>query len=213
MTEPRPSVSGPEVAALMTGPKDGLASAISLVRSAGRAAIIYDAPLDNSRYNEYYRIVAGKLAREIRQTKPFASVEEEALLNLSRTAEALHQKTSEVLKPFDISATQYNVLRILRGAGDAGLPCSQIGERMVTADPDITRLLDRLEKRGLIERERSTEDRRMVITRIARQGLDFLAGTDTAIQQSLKKNLGHLGKAKLQQLIDLLEELRGDENT
>jgi len=82
----------------------------------------------------------------------------------------------------------------------------------VTADPDITRLLDRLEKRGLIERERSTEDRRMVITRIGSTGLDFLAGTDAPIQQTLKKNLGHLGKAKLQQLIELLEELRGDEN-
>ncbi len=157
--------------------------------------------------------MAGKLAREIRQTKPFASLEEEALLNLIRTAEALQQRTGEALKAFEISSTQYNVLRILRGAGAAGLPCSQIGERMVTADPDITRLLDRLEKRGLIERERSLEDRRMVITRIARKGLDFLAGTDEPIQQSLKKNLGHLGKAKLQQLIDRLEELRGDENT
>lgn len=154
--------------------------------------------------------MAGKLAREIRQTKPFALVEEEALLNLARTAEALTRKTGEVMKQFEISATQYNVLRILRGAGKDGLTCSQIGERMVTFDPDITRLIDRLEKRGLVERERCTQDRRVVFTRIVRPGLELLAEIDGPLQQSLKDNLGHLGKAKLQQLIELLEELRGE---
>ena len=155
--------------------------------------------------------MAGKLAREIRQTKPFALVEEEALLNLLRTAETLTRKSGEVMKRFEISATQYNVLRILRGAGKDGLTCSQIGERMVTFDPDITRLVDRLEKRGLVERERCTADRRVVFTRIVRPGLDLLAEIDGPLQQTLKHNLGHLGKAKLQQLIELLEELRGDE--
>jgi DNA-binding MarR family transcriptional regulator len=154
--------------------------------------------------------VAGKLAREIRQTKPFLLVEEEALLNLTRTAEALARKTGEVMKQFEISATQYNVLRILRGAGKQGLTCSQIGERMVTFDPDITRLVDRLEKRGLVERERCTQDRRVVFTRIERSGLDLLTEIDGPLQQTLKHNLGHLGKAKLQQLIELLEELRVD---
>jgi len=155
--------------------------------------------------------VAGKLAREIRQTKPFALVEEEALLNLLRTAETLSRRTGEVMKQFEISATQYNVLRILRGAGKDGLTCSQIGERMVTFDPDITRLVDRLEKRGLVERERCTHDRRVVFTRIVRPGLELLGEIDGPLQQTLKHNLGHLGKAKLQQLIELLEELRGDE--
>ena len=131
--------------------------------------------------------MAGKLAREIRQTKPFALVEEEALLNLARTAEALTRKTGEVMKQFEISATQYNVLRILRGAGKDGLTCSQIGERMVTFDPDITRLIDRLEKRGLVERERCTRTGAMVFTRIVRPGLDFLAESTRPLQQSLKE--------------------------
>ena len=155
--------------------------------------------------------MAGKLAREIRQTKPFALVEEEALLNLLRTAETLTRRTGDVMKQFEISPTQYNVLRILRGAGKDGLTCSQIGERMVTFDPDITRLVDRLGKRGLVERERCTQDRRVVFTRIVRPGLELLAEIDGPLQQTLKDNLGRLGKAKLQQLIELLEELRGDE--
>jgi DNA-binding MarR family transcriptional regulator len=154
--------------------------------------------------------MAGRLAKEIRRTKPFAMVEEEALLNLARTSEVVQQRMSEVLKPHQLTATQYNVLRILRGAGSEGVTCSQAGERMVTHDPDMTRLFDRLEARKLIERERSREDRRVVITRIARKGLELVNSLDEPLNMKLKEQLGHIGKEKLRQLIDILEELRDE---
>jgi DNA-binding MarR family transcriptional regulator len=154
--------------------------------------------------------MAGRLAKEIQQTKPFAMVEEEALLNLVRTSEILQQRMSETLKLHRLTATQYNVLRILRGAGSEGVTCSQAGERMVTHDPDMTRLFDRLEARKFIERERSREDRRVVITRIARKGLDLVNSLDEPVNTKLKEQLGHVGKEKLRQLIDILEELRDE---
>src|SRR5438034_8988775 len=101
--------------------------------------------------------MAGRLAREIQQTKPFALLEEEAALNLARTFEVMQQRVSEALKPHQLTPTQYNILRILRGAGSAGVTCSQAGERMVNHDPDMTRLLDRLEARKLVERARSRQ--------------------------------------------------------
>ena len=154
--------------------------------------------------------MAGRLAKEIRETKPFALVEEEALLNLARTFEVLQQRMSEVLKPHQLTATQYNVLRILRGAGSDGVTCSQAGERMVTHDPDMTRLFDRLAARKLIERERSREDRRVVITRISKQGLELVNSLDAPVNTKLKEQLGHIGKDKLRRLIDILEELRDE---
>ncbi len=122
--------------------------------------------------------MAGQLAKEIRQNKPFASTEEEAFLNLARTFEVLQQRVSEALKPYQLTPTQYNVLRILRGAGPEGVTCSQAGERMVNHDPDMTRLLDRLEARKLVERARSLEDRRVVITRITKSGIDLVNSLD-----------------------------------
>src|SRR6185436_18603336 len=122
--------------------------------------------------------MAGRLAKEIQQTKPFALLEEEAVLNLSRTFEVLQQKLSEALKPHQLTPTQYNVLRILRGAGPEGVTCSQASERMVNHDPDMTRLLDRLEARKLVERERSRGDRRVVITRISKPGMDLVNSLD-----------------------------------
>src|SRR2546421_11590448 len=106
--------------------------------------------------------MAGKLAREIHQNRPFSSVEQEVFLNVLRTADVLTTKLEAILKPFGLSPTQYNVLRILRGAGEAGLACGRIAERMITRDPDVTRLLDRLENCGLIRRARQTDDRRVV---------------------------------------------------
>jgi len=152
--------------------------------------------------------MAGRLAKEIQQKKPFISAEEEAFLNLARTFEVLQQGLSEALKPYQLTATQYNVLRILRGAGSEGVTCSQAGERMVTHDPDITRLLDRLEARKLVERERSREDRRIVITRITITGRDLLNSLDEPMKALHKRQAGHIGKEKLQQLIDTLESLR-----
>ena len=110
--------------------------------------------------------MSGKLTKELGQTKPFALREEEAFLNLARTFEFLQQQLADLLKQFQLTPTQYNVLRILRGAGEEGVTCSQAAERMLTPDPDMTRLLDRMENRSLIQRERSRQDRRIVITRI-----------------------------------------------
>src|SRR5439155_3758151 len=128
---------------------------------------------------------AGRLAKEIQQKKPFISAEEEAFLNLARTFEVLQQGLSEALKPYQLTATQYNVLRILRGAGSEGVTCSQAAERMVNHDPDMTRLLDRLEARKLVERERSREDRRVVVTRIGKKGLELVNSLDAPINAAL----------------------------
>ena len=152
--------------------------------------------------------MAGKLLTELKQTKPFQSVEQEAFLNVIKTADFLQQVAAQVLRGHQMSEAQYNVLRILRGAGDEGLKCSEIGDRMVTRDPDITRLLDRIEKQGWIERNRSTADRRVVTTRVTQSGLDKLAELDAPLAESLERVLGRLGSAKLQTLIDLLEEVR-----
>ena len=132
----------------------------------------------------------------------------ESYLNIVKTADVLQQVSGQALRNSGLSETQYNVLRILRGAGDDGLKCSEIGERMVTRDPDITRLLDRLEKQGWIERRRSTTDRRVVTTTITASGLALLNGLDAPIRELLDQMLGRLGPAKLQTLIELLEEAR-----
>ena len=152
--------------------------------------------------------MSGNLAGEIQQSKAFSSLEEEAFLNLARTHEFLQHRISEFFKQFQLTATQYNILRILRGAGDDGISCSQAAERMVTADPDITRLLDRLETRGLISRERSRDDRRVVMSRITPQGLDLLKTIDKPLTGFNKQSLGHLGHERLTQLIESLESIR-----
>src|SRR5271170_8314415 len=128
--------------------------------------------------------------------KPGSSPEEVAHLEMMRTMEALSHRFAQVLKAEDLSATQYNVLRILRGAPE-GLPCGEIGNRMVTRDSDITRLLDRLEKRSLISRCRETKDRRTVWTQITPEGLDLLARLDGPIRTTHRKLLGHLGIERL----------------
>jgi len=139
------------------------------------------------------------------------------MLNVIRTAEVLQQATSdfllmtelsEFLKPHGVSPTQYNVLRILRGAEPAGATCSQIGERLVTRDPDITRLLDRMEARGLIGRERSTEDRRVVITRISERGLKLVGNIDQPLTELSRSRMGKIGRDALTGLIEGLERMR-----
>jgi DNA-binding MarR family transcriptional regulator len=129
--------------------------------------------------------------------------EESAFLDLLRTADILTRGLVLVLKKVDLSPTQYNVLRILRGAPE-GLPCGEIASRMITRDPDITRLLDRLEKRSLISRCRETKDRRMVLTRITPAGLKLLAGLDAPVQEAHRKQLSHLGRGRLEELSGLL---------
>jgi DNA-binding MarR family transcriptional regulator len=153
-------------------------------------------------------MVTGKLAGEIRQTQPFRSVEGEAILNIQRTASVLEQALVEALRPSGLSPTQYNVLRILRGAGEAGLACQEIAERMVARDPDITRLLDRLEVRSLVGRARSGKDRRVVLVRLTGSGAALVGGLDEHVEALPGRLLGHMGERRVRALIDLLELAR-----
>ena len=163
---------------------------------------------DSIRYNEYIQAMGKSIQAEIRQTKPFTSLEDEALVALQRTADRLHWRLSEMLKAHGLSPTQYNALRILRGAGDEGRACSEIAERMINRDPDITRLVDRLERRGLVFRSREGRDRRVITTRITPAGLELLRALDGRVEEFNRKMLGSLGEQQLQTLIRLLESAR-----
>ena len=134
--------------------------------------------------------------------------EEAVYLSLLRTAERLSRGVAETLSRADLTPTQYNALRILRGAGTVGASCSEVGERMVTKDSDITRLLDRLEARGLISRERETKDRRRIVTHITAEGLRVLAELDEPVAETHRKQLGHLGEKQLASIGQLLEAAR-----
>ena len=142
-------------------------------------------------------------AEDVRRGSP----EESAFLDLLRTTDLLSRGLFQVLKTEDLSSTQYNVLRILRGAPD-GLPCGEIASRMITRDPDITRLLDRLEKHRLIARWRESTDRRLVIARITPGGLKRLKTLDKPVQEAHRKQLGHLGPERLRSLSQLLRAAR-----
>lgn len=134
-------------------------------------------------------------------------LEEQTYVNLMLTADYLSRRLEPVLRAADISPTQYNVLRILRGAPQ-GLTCGELGDRMITRDPDITRLLDRLEKRGLLSRGRDPNDGRVVLTRITAAGLKMLAQLDSPVLDAHRLLLGHLGPEKLRNLRGLLDEAR-----
>src|SRR5882724_4067254 len=136
-----------------------------------------------------------------------ACPEEAAFLDLVRTCDLLSRAPARLLKMEDLSGTQYNVLRILRGSPE-GLPCGEVGSRMITRDPDVTRLLDRLEKRRLITRCRETKDRRMVMARITPEGLKLLTRLDEPVEELHCKQLGHMGKNRLLALADLLAVAR-----
>ena len=137
-------------------------------------------------------------------------LEEAAYVDLLRTTDLLSRRLVPVIKAEELSSTQYNVLRILRGAGTE-LPCGEIASRMVTRDPDITRLLDRLEKRGLISRRREAKDRRTVLTGITSEGLNLLAQLDKPVHEAHARQLGHLSREQLRQLSELLRAARGEE--
>ena len=153
--------------------------------------------------------MAGKLQQEIGQSRPFSSLEEEALLNIHRTADVLEIRLTELLKPYGLTGRQYNVLRILRGAGESGASCKQIAARMVSADPDVTRLIDRMETRHLVTRGRSNGDRRIVAIQIAPAGLELLSALDPSVQGLAQESMKGLDGDALRTLIDLLERLRG----
>src|SRR5258708_26832374 len=141
--------------------------------------------------------------------RPAVYPEEALFLELLRTTDMLSRGLVQVLKAEDLSPTQYNVLRILRGSRE-GLPCGEIASRMITRDPDITRLLDRLEKRSLISRCRETKDRPPVMSRITPEGLKLLARLDEPVQEGHRKQLGHLGRERLRALTELLQAARAE---
>ena len=154
--------------------------------------------LTNCRYNDYRYHV-----RKTGKSKPIKNEHERTFVTLLRVTDMLSRRPAQLLKKEDLSMNQYNVLRILRGAPD-GLPCGEISNRMITRDPDITRLLDRLEKRGFISRSRESKDRRTVTARLTSEGYALLARLDESVQDTHRQQLGHLSEKRLRELSDLL---------
>ena len=152
--------------------------------------------------------MVSKLGNVIGKKGPFASLEEEVTLSLLRTADRLMRITENALRPSGLTPTQYNVLRILRGMSPQGLACQEIAGRMITRDADLTRLLDRLETRSLIQRQRQTDDRRVVLITITAAGLALLAELDCLVNELNKKLLGHLDAEKLNHLLELVDQVR-----
>jgi DNA-binding MarR family transcriptional regulator len=148
------------------------------------------------------------LKSEIVQEPPFSSVEEEALLNVMRSSDCLHRAFHLKTRQWGVTSTQYNVLRILRGSQPHGLTCSAIGHRMITAEPDITRLLARMKALKWIKQERDMKDRRVVWTHISKAGLGLLKEMDPVILAAPGDLLGHLNREELTELIRLLELAR-----
>jgi len=152
--------------------------------------------------------MVSQLLAELKQTKPFVTPESEAAVSISRTAALVEHTIGEMLRVHRVTQTQYNVLRILRGAGPAGMCRNDVRDRLVARVPDATRLLDRMAEMGLVTRDRDTPDRRVVSTRITQRGLDLLERIDQPMKELHAKQFGHLGPKKLAQLIDLLAEVR-----
>jgi DNA-binding MarR family transcriptional regulator len=149
-----------------------------------------------------------RIQQELKQTRPFARKAEEAAVSILRTADMLRRSMTTVIEPFGITAQQYNVLRILRGAGERGLPTLEIVERLVEETPGITRLIDRLEAKGLVVRERCKTDRRQVFCQITRAGVALLAQLDAPLAAAQEQTIGQLKKRDLTQLVELLEVAR-----
>jgi DNA-binding MarR family transcriptional regulator len=148
--------------------------------------------------------MSSSLRDDLRQKKPFTSLHQEAHLNVVRTSSTLVDAVEDLLKPYGISSTQYNVLRILRGAEPDGLCRNELRDRMITRMPDMTRLLDRMEEAGLVIRTRDGVDRRLVSTRITKSGRRLVDELDEPISELHKKMLGHLSATQLRTLIELL---------
>ncbi len=148
------------------------------------------------------------LERELKMGKPFSTIQEEAVVSLFATWDLVFQGLHRTLRDYGITLTQYNVLRILRGAGNAGMPLMQIGRRMITRYPNITRLTDRLEADELILRERSTRDRRVVHASVTQKGLKLLSKLDGIVKETNASLMRGANKRQLDQLIQLLENVR-----
>ena len=140
--------------------------------------------------------------------KPSPLLEQDAFMSIQRNADWLMREFEEILSEDNLSPAQYNVLRILRTAGPGGMACHEIGERMITRDPDMTRLLDRLEERELLSRSREKHDRRVIRTRISQAGLKLLRDLDDPVRSLHRRQLGHLNEKRLRLLVRLLESVR-----
>jgi DNA-binding MarR family transcriptional regulator len=147
------------------------------------------------------------VGEEIHQTRAFASIEEELLVSLLRTTDVMQERFEQMIRPFNISMTQYNVLRILRGAEPEGRTCGEIGERMIAREPDVTRLLERMDKAALIKRTRDSKDRRVVVTRITNAGLKLLEELDPKLRE-IDGLLKPMGERKIETMLKLLDEVR-----
>ncbi|MEZ5291256.1 MAG: MarR family transcriptional regulator [Vicinamibacterales bacterium] len=152
------------------------------------------------------------LYEELKQGKPFDLIEEEVHVSIARTAAVLERAFARLLKPKGITPTQYNVLRILRGAGSDGLCRHEIGARLVTPVPDVTRLLDRMERDGLVFRQRMDADRRLVRTMITRRGREVVDGLDLELRAAHRARLAHVRPEALRQLADTLADVRNGED-
>jgi len=176
--------------------------------NAARRGTTAETSLDNSRYNKYRNDMLSRhrAPKSKRPSKP--NLEAEVFVGVLRTADALSRGAEALLKPAGLSGTQYNVLRILSAAGEQGLACSEIGERLISRDPDMTRLLDRMESRGWIARAREQQDRRVVKTRITDEGRRILAELDEPVRELHRRQLHHIPQKQLRQLSILLERAR-----
>jgi len=152
--------------------------------------------------------MTSRLLVELKQTKPFPHPGQEALVGILRTAAVLEHEINDALKPYDLTSTQYNVLRILRGAGAAGLCGREIGERLITPVPDVPRLLDRMTAAGLLARTRDPADRRHVTARITPKGLDLLNEVQPALDAIERRRIGSISRDRIRTLIQLLEAVR-----
>lgn len=152
------------------------------------------------------------LRDELGKRRPFEHPEQEAWINLMRSASVLDADFERLLDPHGLSMATYNVLRIVRGESaertDVGIPCQMIGARLITRVPDVTRLVDRLERAGLVKRQRTSEDRRVVLVALTRKGMDLLARLDDPVRDLHKSQMRHLTKAEITTLSDLLYKLR-----
>jgi DNA-binding MarR family transcriptional regulator len=153
-----------------------------------------------------------RLRQAIKQRKPFQSLQQEVFLEVLRTGHALVEDLVTLLKPYGLTQPQYNVLRILRGAGAAGLATGEVGARMVASrEPDVTRLLVRMERQGLVERERRADNRRFVTARITPVGRQVLKALDQPVLEMHAAQLRHMTRRELEQLAELLERARREE--
>lgn len=152
--------------------------------------------------------MTSELKEELKQNKPFSSLYQEATLSIQRTANLLGDEFEGLLKPYEISRTHYNVLRILRGAEPSGLCRNEIRERLINRMPDATRLLDRMETAGLVTRSREEDDRRMVRTHITPKGRQIVDDLDEPVMVHHQQQLGHMSSEELGTLIKLLSKAR-----